>query len=154
MFFENTFFPKTIKKWNDLDNDTKSVESNETFASRIKRAVNVPKWYYTGERSPAIWHARMRMMCSPLNDHLYAHVHVIDDPHCACGYRRENNKHFLLDCPLFANERTPLLTELDKLKFKPVVKNLLFGNAQYTDESNFKAVTFIQKFIKSTGRFD
>ena len=154
VFFENTFFPKTIKEWNDLDNDTKSVESNETFASRIKRAVNVPKWYYTGERSPAIWHARMRMMCSPLNDHLYAHVHVIDDPHCACGYRRENNKHFLLDCPLFANERTPLLTELDKLKFKPVVKNLLFGNAQYTDESNFKAFTFIQKFIKSTGRFD
>ena len=94
------------------------------------------------------------MMCSPLNDHLYSHIHVVDSPICACGYRRENNKHFLLDCPLFANERKVMLTELSNLNFRPVIKNLLFGNIDYTDDTNAKAFKIIQTFIMATGRFD
>ena len=134
--------------------DKKSVESSDTFATKIKRDLTVPSWFQTGERFPSVCHAKMRMMCSPLNDHLFSHIHVIDSPTCACGYRRENNKHFLLDCPLFTNERTLMLTELAALNFRPVTKNLLFGNADYSEEKNIKASKIIQSFIVATGHFD
>ena len=101
-----------------------------------------------------VCHAKLRMLCSPLKDHLFSHIHVIDNPTSACGYSRENNKHFLLDCPLFANERTVMLTELADLNFRPVTKNLLFGNKDYSEETNSKAFKIVQSFIMLTGRFD
>ena len=66
-------------------------------------------------------------------------IHVIDDPTCACGHIRENNKHFLMNCPLFFIERTELLASLGRIGFKPTVKNLLFGNTQYSLEANKEA---------------
>ena len=143
-FLEKTFIPRTIRDWNALSQEDKDVESSDTFASRISRRLSVPKWFLHGERFVFICHAKLRMMCSPLNDHLFSHIHVIESPTCLCGYRRENNKHYLLDCPLYANEREVMLAELSSLNFRPTTKNLLFGNNDYSDEINSKAFKIIQ----------
>ena len=115
---------------------------------------DVPKWFYTGMRSLSIDHAKLRMLCSPLNDHLFSHIHVIDNPSCACGYLRENNKHFLLECPLFNIERNIMFTSLRPLGFEPTMSNLLFGNKKYSENCNIEAFTIIQSFIKASGRFN
>ena len=99
-------------------------------------------------------HAKMRMLCSELRDHLFSHIHVIDSPTCQCGHIRENNKHFLLDCPLFINERITLLNNLRICNFAPTVSNLLYGNTEYTDKCNLEAFGHIQDYIQATGRFN
>ena len=153
VFYEKTFIPKTIDDWNNLDDEIKPVESYNTFADKITRKIETPIWYLIGERTTNMWHARMRMKCSPLNDDLHSHIHVVDTPGCSCGYRRETSKHFLLDCPLYTDERDAMLSELALLGFKPLVKNLLFGDTTYSVETNCKAFTIIQNYLKSTKRF-
>lgn len=76
---------------------------NGTFDA-FSRTLNkdqaiAPKWFSTGERNTSIKHARMRMLCSKLNNHLFSHIHVIDSPACQCWHGRENNKQFIIDCP-------------------------------------------------------
>jgi hypothetical protein len=84
--FQNTFFPKTISDWNNLEDDTKLSESVDSFTYKLnKNRVKIPSWYYCGDRRLTILHARLRMLCSPLNDHLYSLVHVVDNPSCSCG---------------------------------------------------------------------
>ena len=93
------------------------------------------------------------MLCSPLNDHLFSYIHMIDDPSCACGHVRENNRHFLLDCPLFVNERGEMLDMLEILGFRASVKNLLYGSDEYSDQVNYEAFAVVHKFLEDTGRF-
>ena len=153
--FHKSFFPQTIRDWNKLDNKIKDAGTLDTFTSKLDSTLpTVPKWYSIGDRRLAIIHAKMRMLCSELNDHLFSHIHVVDSPSCQCGHHRENNKHFLLDCPLYHNERTILLNNLAQIKYDPTVSNLLHGNKKYTDKCNIQAFGFIQKFIQSSGRFD
>ena len=153
--FHNSFIPKTIQDWNKLDNRIKGADSTESFTRLLKKDVAaVDKWFYCGDRRSSILHARMRMLCSPLNDHLFSHIHVVDSPACNCGHHRENNKHFLLDCALFINERTTMLNELSQIDFKPTVTNLLNGNRLYSEETNSEAFGYVQGFITSSGRFD
>ena len=101
-----------------------------------------------------IVHARLRMLCSELSDHLFSHIHVVDSPACQCGHHCENNKHFFLECPLYMNERIELMRNLDDIKFKPTISNLLNGNDEYTTAVNVQAFGFIHDFIKSTKRFN
>ena len=150
---ENTFIPKTIAEWNDLNVELKSTESSETFSRKLSRDSKVPKWFLTGDRVTNIWHARMRMRCSPLNDDLHTQIHVIESSECACGYKRENSKHFLLDCPLFTEAREKMLNDLLPLGFKPTKANLLFGNTDYSELINIQAFKIVQTFLSETKRF-
>ena len=153
--FHNSCIPKSIHDWNLLNNDVKEASSADAFTRALnKDLANAPKWYSTGDRDTSIVHARMRMLCSKLNDHLFSHIHVIDSPACQCGHDRENNKHFLIDCPLYNNERAVLVNELATINFKPTVSNLLYGNIKYTEKTNIQAFGYIQNFIRSTTRFD
>ena len=152
--FQNSFLPATLTDWNRLDNDLKSSESIDSFTNMLnKDSIKVPLWFYSGDRFHSIMHARMRMLCSLLNDHLYSLAHVIDSPSCLCGAQRETNKHFLFECPLYVIERNEMLLNLVSIEFKPTLTNLLFGSVKYPAELNISAFMHIQTFIKKTGRF-
>ena len=94
------------------------------------------------------------MLCSPLNDHLYSHIHVIDDPSCACGNARETNKHYLLECALHTGQRKAMLEALHELDFEPTLSNILQGNEKYSHRKNEEAFKIIQDFIQDSNRFD
>ena len=95
----------------------------------------------------------MRMLCSELNDHLFSHIHVVESPECQCGHHRETNKHYLLECPLFMNERGEMLNNLAQINFRPTVSNLLNGNHDLPVALNVQAFGFIHDYIKATKRF-
>lgn len=97
-----------------------------------------------------ILHGRLRMLCSSLNDHLYSLVHVVDNHSCVCGYQRENNKHYLLWCHLYINERIIMLKQLEDLNFNATLINVLYGDKKAKEEKNIKP---LQEFIKCTNRF-
>ena len=151
--FKNTFLPKTIIDWNKLNDDTKLSESLESFSNKLNgNLTKTPIWYYTGDRNASILHARLRMLCSPLNDHLFSYIHV-DSPSCVCGHPRENNKHFLLECPLYLNSRNLMIAELEAINFTPNAKHLLYGDETSSEDSNIKAFKIIQDYILETKRF-
>ena len=89
-----------------------------------------------GDRKTSVIHARMRMLCSELNDHIFSHIHVVDSPACKYGHLRENNKHYFLECCMYVNERTELFNKLAQIKFTPTVTNLLNGSEKYSEEKN------------------
>lgn len=152
--FHNSFFCKTIRDWNNLPSNTQTSESFDSFKLKLNSEnVKAPEWLQSGERYPSIIHARLRMLCSPLNDHLYSTVHVIDSPKCLCGHFRENNKHYLLDCPLYTAERATMTQELALLDFEPTLSNLLNGNNSYSKELNVKGFKVVQDYIRSSNRF-
>ena len=151
----DSFIHKTARDWNELDNDTKSAGTLAAFSNKLnKDQVRAPRWYYVGERHHSALHARLRMLCSPLNDHLFSHIHVIDDPACACGHARENNRHFFLECPLYTNQRDVLMDSLHRIDFDTKLTDLLYGSSEYNCSKNTEAFKLIQVYIKDTGRFD
>ena len=153
--FQLSFFPRTVNEWNGLSNDLKNAPNVNDFKDKLNPVKKTsPTWYAAGKRKMSVVHAKLRMLCSPLNDHLYSHIHVIDSPQCPCGYARENNKHFLLQCPLYQNERRELLNNLSTLDFLPTLNNLLYGDPNMSEETNFKAVEKIHNFFAATKRFD
>ena len=103
----------------------------------------------------AIMHAHLHMLCSPLNDHLYSYIHVVDNPVGQCGFQRENNKHFLLECPLFNNKRVKIINKLAELGFYITVMNLLYGTctAGHSEQVNTEVFKILQHFIYVTCQF-
>jgi len=154
---QKSFFPKTISDWNKLSQNVRNSNDLESFKKKISEESNtkkVPQWFYCGKRYLSLIHSRLRMLCSLLKDHLYSHIHVIDSPQCPCGFPRETTKHYLLDCPLFFNERQTMLAKLRDLNFKPTINNLLYGNNVYNLKTNSEAFVLIQNFIEESGRFN
>ena len=84
----------------------------------------------------------------------YSHIHVVDNPTCQCGFQRENNKHFLLECPLFNDEKVEMTNKLAELGFYPTVTNLLYGTTGHSQQVNTEAFNIIQNVISITGQFN
>ena len=153
--FQNSFYPRTVREWNSLDADLRHAPTVSSFRMKLNKDTKAkpPDWFYIGERKWGVHHARLRMMCSSLNDHLYSQLHVIDDPMCQCGTSRETTKHFLLDCPLFHLERTAMLANLRTLDFVPSMHNLLYGSDTCNKATNCEAFLIIHNYLKDSGRF-
>ena len=93
--FRRSFFPYSIKMWNELDKNIRDSPSIHAFKDILKKRPNPNlKLLYLGDRFPAIHHARMRIGCSKLNAHLCHNLHVIPSPQCHCGYHTEDPQHF------------------------------------------------------------
>ena len=46
------------------------------------------------------------------------------------------------------NERNQMINDLNALGFEPILKNLLYGNERYSEETNKIAFSAFQEFIK------
>ena len=127
-----------------------------TSISAFKRYLSkddpiVPSYYYLGDRIPQIIHCKLRLNMSDLQSDLFKR-HISEEKTCMCGFRDENAKHYLLDCPLFDNVRSITLFNLPPLARN--CKTLLFGNITFSAEFNQYIVLTVHEFIQLTGRFD
>ena len=70
--FFNSFFPSTIRAWNNLSEDIRNANTVNTFKSCLNRNRQMPsKYFNVGSRIEQILHARLRMEFSLLNSYLY-----------------------------------------------------------------------------------
>ena len=75
--FYNSFYPSTIKEWNNLAKeikDTSSVTSLKYQLNRETRNRAPPKYYSAGSRQGQILPARLCMQCSSLHADLYGKI--------------------------------------------------------------------------------
>ena len=70
--FHESFFPCTIRAWNNLPNDIKESTSVSAFKFQLnKNLLKPPKYFNVGSRLGQVLQARLRMECSALNADLY-----------------------------------------------------------------------------------
>ena len=147
--FYDSFFPATIRAWNDLPENIKQATSVASFKFLLNRNITKPpKYYNTGSRIGQILHARLRMECSSLNAHLHKKK-IIPDPSCQCG-ALESSRHYFFDCPRHADARS---TYLPRNLNDYSLHDLLFGVGHNTCEENEDLFRKVQEFIINSERF-
>jgi hypothetical protein len=85
-----------------------------------------------GSRKCNIIHTRLRHQCSLLGADLFR-ANIVNDPSCGCPL--EDDMHYLLECPLYANERMQLFINIT-LYTVISIENVLLGSDNLTDENN------------------
>ena len=129
------FFLQSPGKCNDLSDKVKNSPSLNSFNYNLKHRTNrkVPSYFYAGTRQLQIYHARLRMKCSSLNNHLYMR-NIVNSPLCRCG--NETNSHYIFKCPFYTDARLSLKTAIESLNASFDEPTLLFGNELLFKEVN------------------
>ena len=132
-----------ITRWNQLN---VSVKNKPTYYS-FKKAITIKtgprkEILYYGKRWAAIHHARIRIGCSKLNEHLCNNLHVIPSPRCVCDNGVEDSKHFFLTCSLFDGIRPKLIETISTVTDTVIDMNmLLYGDRTKTQELKKSSLT-------------
>ncbi|MCG7879605.1 MAG: reverse transcriptase family protein, partial [Candidatus Thiodiazotropha endolucinida] len=147
--FFNSFFPSTIRAWNDLSEDIRAASSVASFKYRLNRNIKKPpKYFNAGSRIGQILHARLRMECSALNSHLYR-KNIVPSPSCECG-AFESPYHFLFQCTKHSAIRN---TYLNNYLHNHSTHELLYGKETSTDIENESLFLNVQEYILKSKRF-
>ena len=150
--YENSFFPSTLKLWNELPLNIRNCSSVSQFKANVRSPhLKPPNYLYVGERKYNILLTRLRHNCSSLNSDLF-NVNIIQYSNCSCGALTENVNHFFFECPLYTQPRNSLLAQL--IPNNIVTLDLLLnGNTLLDYDSNKNVILAVLHFIKSTRRF-
>ena len=149
--YENSFFPSTLRLWNDLDFATLNSSSLLEFKRKIKKIQEKPVNYIvTGERVNEIALTRIKHNCSSLKADLFR-VNIVPSAYCSCGPLNETAEHYFFDCALYNIPRNRLLTSLSAV---PITLNtLLYGHELLTPETNQATYKSVLQSVKDTGRY-
>ncbi|PJE78081.1 hypothetical protein CI610_02987 [invertebrate metagenome] len=154
----NSFFPSTSKLWNDLNITIRNSPSLSSFKSNVKKSMTANNILYSkhfinyGPRNLNIIHSRLRNRASTLNYDLFR-ANLVDSPECQCGHPCEDCYHFFLICPLYANLRRTLITEISW--YGPAnIDVLCKGDPNISPNDNVKIAKAVQNFLRRSGRFD
>ena len=114
-FFVNSFFPFTIKKWDQLHTDLRNEPDFTLFKIKLKEKLKPMKFrhFHVGFKYPNTLHTQLRLGRSFLNCHLFPIGQSITK-YCQCG-NLESVQHFLLDCNQYDQARGQLFQKLEGL---------------------------------------
>ncbi len=153
--YSKSFIPSSTKLWNELSEEIKGSTSLSIFKSKLKelfKPPTVPEFFFIGDRTYAIYHARIRNHCSNLNGDLFTN-HLSESATCQCGHHIEDAEHFFFNCPAFNLQRHQFFTATRE--YHPLSTNtLLFGNESLSVNDNVALFAEIHKYIKLTERFN
>ena len=71
------------------------IDNIKEFVNKTSVTFNNSLLYNGFDRKAEIVHARMRMRCSNLNEHLNT-LHVLESPYCVCANEIEDCEHFFM----------------------------------------------------------
>lgn len=160
--FQKSFFITTGKQWNQLHDETRSLPFT-SFKRDISGQLGVlspPNFYTVGSKTGNILHTRLRTGMSHLNSHMFQ-IQKHNSAVCSCGHATENEKHFILSCPNYAQQRDELFRNimqalhisLNDLQTSVKLQTLLSGY-NLEDEDGRVVAHYFQKFIFDTQRFN
>ena len=122
------------------------------FKSKLQCNVrSPPSVFFDGKRTGQIHHARLRLNCSSLRQHLFS-KNIVESPLCERG-AVEDTKHFLLECHRYRNLRVELNNTIS-LICPPTLNILLHGSSELTDSDNKKIFLAVHDFMLNPNDFD
>ena len=149
--YQNSFIPQVSKSWNVLPENVRNIGCLSAFKNFFtQHDPKTPRFFYDGIRKGQIIHSRMRMLCSPLNEHLF-NMKIIDIKYCACGANTESPQHYFFECPIY-NDLRVLFEDLDESTPQDI-RTFLYGSRDASQRANSKLFAVISKFIVKSGRF-
>ena len=151
--FEFSFFPSTLKLWNELDRCIRSIPSTSQFKSSVRNLPPKPLNYLSAdERKFNIILIRLRHRRSSLQSDLF-NINKIDNRNCSCGAEVENAEHYFIECLLYDVERDRLFRSLPK-NYNITFDFIVNGCAILSYESNKYNTISVLKFIRDSRRFE
>ena len=115
--FRNSFYPNSIKSWNNLDPEIRNVPSLEHFKKRILSLIRPPNketFGLSGQQNlKRIFQIRVGL--SHLKSHNLKHSFNDTPDTCPCGTSSETTYHFFLECPNFNLLRTDLFSGIESV---------------------------------------
>ena len=107
--YENSYFPSTLKLWNELDQQVRTLPTISRLKSNIKTIQDkIPDYTNVGDCKHNIILTRIRHRSSSLKANLYG-VNIIPSPACSCGAPIENADHYFFECPYILTKETNVL---------------------------------------------
>ena len=95
--YQSSFFPSTIRLWNNLPTDLRNSPCQQMFKNEIRKVYDMPDkpplYFSTGIIIANILHARLRKKCSSLKCDLFR-CNLIASCNCDCGNYIESVDHF------------------------------------------------------------
>jgi hypothetical protein len=167
--YQKSFFPQSIKDWNNLDVELRQAPSIENFKEKLKSTSNQkpnPLYHHNNNRA-AINQTRMRLGLSALSSQRFDYNHI-DSPKCNfCNSNKEDPIHFFMTCPTFAVPRPELMinaceilshydiqVDFRRRRFRIFfTESLLSGSDILSLVDNKKLMDICQKYIRETKRF-
>ena len=162
-----SFFPSSVKEWNDLPPNIWHISETGHFKTSLASHLFPAKtqsYFHYGERFPSIYHTQLRLEHSPLNSHMHKYNQNAV-PTCTCG-SNESTEHFFLYCPKYAALRPALLSSIARLISPGVNYNLLlhsdkkyflnvllWGSCDLSTDDNTAIFAAVQHYIKYSRRF-
>ena len=117
-YFANSFFPYTIKEWNNLSPEIRKSVSYEVFKNSLLKFIRPsPNSLFNVSDSLGIkLLTRLRLGLSHLREHKFNHnFQDTINPLCPCSLESESTTHFFLRCQNFTDLRKCLMNELIKI---------------------------------------
>ena len=161
--YMNSFFPDSIRIWNNIDSVFHDCNTIENFKKNIIALIRPkPKPIFNIHDPIGLKYIfQLRVGLSPLKCHKKSHKFAdTPDDWCDCKYGPENTCHFLFYCPLYQNSRTNLINSVNQIIVPyPAIDigvntNLfLYGNSLLTSVENKNILLSTITFIKASGRF-
>ena len=78
-------------------------------------------------------------------------INITNDPKCQCGAPFEDSINYLMECPLYQNERDCLFRNLRETPKN--IKTLLFGNDEININENSMIFNKVRAYIRQIKRF-
>ena len=163
-FFQNSYFPSSIKESNRLDIDIRKSDSISIFKKRILSFIRPLPNKVSNSHNPQGLKllTRLRLGLTHLRYHKFKH-NFLDtiNPLCSCGSDIETALHFLLYCPNVMQCRKTLLSKNSEINSELITRNdlaltetLLFGDNSFSQYDNSRILDASIAFIVASKRFD
>ena len=162
--YKKSFFPNAVSSWNKIIRHVQGdINPHRLKSLLLKQIRPEPKAIY-GIHDPTGLHFlfQLRTGLSPLRSHKFRHGFAdTQTDTCSCNQDiAEDTKHFLFECPLFANYRvtlavdvTNILRRSNHLELANDVELYLYGNSLLTPIDNKHVLSSTIQYIKNTRRF-
>ena len=160
---KNLFFPSPIIEWNKLAPDLRISDSFSAFKKNILNFIRPsPNSIFNCHNSKVItFITRLRLDLSHLRYHKFKQYFQDSlNPLCNCDLITETTFHYLLHCPLFADERKTFLSNIKSINHKFLEQNdstltqtFPFGDPASSVETNTLILNATIQYFSSTKKF-
>ena len=161
--FMNSFYPHSVKIWNEIGPALRQAPSLSIFKCNILKLIRPRKKNVFNIHDPEgvkrLFHLRVGLR--PLKHHKKRH-NFIDTPSdiCLCNQGVENTSHFLFECPFYAIQRAKLAASVIQILQTNNLNHLsnqvslyLYGHYSMSNIDNKLILVSTIKYIKDTQRF-
>ena len=161
--YRNSFYPDSVKSWNDIGNEFNLCNSIAKFKTDIIKLIRpIPKSIFKLHDPKGLKYLfQLRLGLSPLRSHKKNH-NFADTPvdWCECNCAPEDTRHFLLHCKFHDVPRTNLFNSINQILLNYPQLNIvhdsdlfLYGHTALNLRDNKGILLSTIQFIKATGKF-